>query len=670
MDDDRLLCKEIWSLMTMDGGDSIIKLKSLKRREDRRGKVKRLLCRALSQSSLGSFNGMVYYFGGRVYQSIGIRGVKKVLYDIMADRIELPDADLVRLSDIYEDCLNVVFSKPLHVSSTVMIFRNGVLDVGEGKFHRKFDKRFIQMWSVDYDYNPDARIFLWYQFLNQVLPDVRCQEELQMFLGATFIDRSKVKIEHIMILLGKGANGKSVIQKAVCGVLGEQYVATQEIGRLCARGIDGDESVALINGRRLNYCTEMETTDFYRKSARLKAIVSGEKVPARFRYGIGFEAMNIPLLMANANQLPLFNQKDDALLRRIRVIPFEVSIPPERQNRTLNDELVAEYPAILNWILEGRDKFIKNGYRLPWGMDLSRYIRDERDEYNSAIKYMQVHGYRPSYEDVDIAPVTWLRIARLYRDYVRWCGGNGINAMSKRDFNYALINQCGYQRKRMSDGYRIAVFGEVTLRELRKQRTKLAEVKDKTPRAVTMWYNGRLYASSLRSLAVYSDVSFSVVSRLNREGKFHEFTYAYKEKNMYDIKSCCDVMRQLYIIATDEEKQIDSRIRKELKYMRYMFNQRMEYNGWPYRKYGKEEPQIGDWCKVVPDETSDDEVLEMAVKDGLDTSKWSKKRALGMYGKGGKGFFDSADDIPTAEEHSINDKIKSGDYETEEEEEQ
>lgn len=60
-----------------------------------------------------------------------------------------------------------------------------------------------------------------------------------MFLGATFCDRQKVKIEHIMILLGHGANGKSVIQGAVKGVLGEDYVAEESIGKLCARGVEG-----------------------------------------------------------------------------------------------------------------------------------------------------------------------------------------------------------------------------------------------------------------------------------------------------------------------------------------------------------------------------------------------------------------------------------------------
>ena len=148
-----------------------------------------------------------------------------------------------------------------------------------------------------------------------------------------------------------------------------------------------------------------------------------------------------------------------------------------------------------------------------------------------------------------------------------------------------------------------------------------------------------------------------MASRLYREGKFREYTKAFKEKNMYDIKSCCEVMHKLFILATDEEKEIDRRIRKELKYLRYIFNQRMEYNGWPYRKYSKEEEQIGDWCEVVPDETSDEEVFQMALKAGYDTSKWAKSKAVGIYGRGGMGFFESTDEIPTKQEKRKYNKI-------------
>ena len=657
MDSDvRILQRELWDIMLSDGGKSISELRSIRKREDRRGRVKRLLCRAIDTSSLGLFNGMLYYFGGRVYVSITTRAFKKVLYDIMSMRIELPDADLVRMSDIYDDCLNAVYSKPLSISAGVMVFRNGVLDLDKGEFHRRIDKSYVQMWSVDYDYVPSARTFLWYQFLNQVLPDKYLQDVLQMFLGATFIDRSKVKIETILILLGKGANGKSVIQRAVCGVLGEDYVATQEVGRLCSRGIDGDEAVALINGKRLNYCTEMESTDFYKKSARLKAIVSGEKVPARFRYGIGFEAMNIPLLMANANQLPIFNRRDDAMLRRLYVVPFSIVIPPERQNKTLNDELVSEYPGILNWILEGRQKFIDNGYKLPEDINAEKYLREEATEYIQPLKYMEMNGWRSTPpNNVQMEAVTWKRLVALYAGYDRWSRMNGFEPLTKTVFANVLENQGGFQRRRAANGIEFAVFGQVTLTHLRKETEKLRGAKKVNPKAAMMWVDGKPWITSQKALAAYAGVTYTVVMRLAREGKFEPYTKAWKEKRIYDVEACCQLMRELRVIASDEEKEIQTRISQELKYFRNNFNRRMEYNNLPYRKYSSNYEQIEEGIIVVPDEISDDEIYKMAVEAGYDMSHWERfGKGKGAFSRRGKAHLVGTGEAIKKDEDDIN----------------
>lgn len=649
LDYSRILCDELWSLLVSDGGDAVRSLLSLSRRDERRGRLKRLLCSAIDSSSSGCFNGQIYFFTGRIYESIVRSEFQKSIYSVLC-RIGLPDSDLSKLSDLYSDCLNVVLSKRLRIDSGVMVFRNGVLDVNAGKFHRRFDKRFVQMWSVDYDYDPSARTFLWYQFLNQVLPDVHFQSILQMFLGATFLDRREVKIEHLLILLGSGANGKSVVQNVVCGVLGEDYVSTQEVGRLCSRGIDGDMSVAEINGKRLNYCTEMEVTDFHKKGARLKAIVSGERVPARRLYGFPFYADNIPLLMSNANQIPIFNHKDDALIRRIYVIPFDVVIPAERQNKRLCDDLVDEYPGILNWILEGREKFIENGYRLPADVSIGKYIRDGRVELNSVLKFMDINGWLSRFDGVDVSPVCWKKLSVLYPTYSRWCSSNHIPPVSKRVFCYVLENEGGFIRKRFSDGIRYAVYGDITLRKYRSQKRSHDRLSSSSSESSgspsLLWIDGVGWATSMSILSHYSGVSVNVINRLRREGRFDAYTKAYREKNVYDVSSCCDVMRELRVIATDKEKELDYRLRKELKYMRYLFNQFMVFHGLPYRKYGNSFSQVDGDVIVVDDDKSTDEVVEMARQSGYDVSRVGKfGKGGGAFSRGGKGFHSSAMDI-------------------------
>lgn len=618
---------ELWEIMMSDGGEALQRMNDQKRAIDRRGYAKRLLVKCIDRSSLGIFNGSIYFFAGKLYESISRAALRKVVFDVIESRMMLSNSDLCRLSDIYYDCENAVYARTLHVSNSVMVFRNGVLDVETGKFHRRFDRRFVQMWAVDYDYNPKAVTFLWRQFIDQVLPEKELQEVLQMFLGATFIDRRKVKIEHILILLGHGANGKSVVQNAVKGVLGPDYVSEQSIGKLCSRGIEGELAAAEINGKRLNYCTEMEVTDFFKKTARLKAIVSGERVTARQLYNNPYYVSNVPLLMANANQIPVFNKEDEAMLRRLYVIPFRVTIPEERQNKSLGSELEAEYPAILNWILEGRQKFIDNGYRLPQELSSETYIMAEHKEYNTALAFMtQKMNYKPKLKGVTMMPQRWITVKELYLAYQRWCIQNERECYSKIMFVSSLVDEGGFKRQRKSAGVSIAVYGGA---EFEKNKRRHAMEKNRTvdgDDVKHIWKDGVLYVFSLISLAKYAGVGVSMIRTLNNKGMFHPHTKAYKGHAAYDVEKCIEVMRNNNVIATDYQKQLIAKLGKQRTTHRKLYNDWCQRYNWPYRMYSRTEEQLEDDIKVVPDDTTFEETIEMAKRDGYDVSTVLKGR--------------------------------------------
>ena len=615
--------REIWNLLLHDGGGEIEALRAIKLREDRRGRMKQLLCRAIRESSLGTFAGKIYCFGGKTYVPIEKFAFYNILFQLCSERIQVPAADLVHMTDIYQDCSNVVFSKHIVLSNGVMIFHNGVLDVEKGKFYRTFDSRFVHFWSVDYDYEKGVKTYLWQKFLDQVLPDKYWQDALQMFLGATFVDRRKVKIEHIVILLGRGANGKSVIQQAVCGVLGADYVSTMEVGRLCSRSTDGDMAVADVNGRRLNYCTEMEETDFLRKSARLKAIVSGEAVTARQLYGVPFKATNIPLLMANANHLPFFNTKDEAMMRRIYVIPFNVTIHEEEQDRELSDKLVDEYPGILNWILEGREKFIQNGYRLPRDTSLEKVVEEQAIEFNSVNRFMSMNKYQPHPEGQYLEPIVWRTLNDLYNEYERWCKHNFITDIQRKiPFRNMLIN-LEYHYERKSRGMSFALYGNAKSR-IKKMKERMRKLDKDDPKLT--WIDSVGYASSISQLMKYTSVSRHVLLRLKADGYINECIRMYEGKTLYNVTAIIEVLRRMRIIATDEEKEFDKKMADEMHKERNRFNARMKARDWPYRKYDTDFEHLDDGIIVVPDETTDVECMEMARAAGYETGS--------LYGQG------------------------------------
>ena len=655
MDKIQMLRNELWDLMLEDGGSDIDKIHTIKKRADRMGYAKRMLVHAIDRSSLGVFNGMMWFFTGKLYESITKAAFHKVLFDLMERRLEMSDGDILNPSAVYYDCDNCVFARPLSISNSVMVFRNGVLDVERGEFHRKFSSKFVQIWAVDYDYNPDAKTFLWRQFIDQVLPDKHLQDVLQMFLGATFCDRQKVKIEHIMILLGHGANGKSVIQGAVKGVLGEDYVAEESIGKLCAKGVEGEMAAANINGKRLNYCTEMEVTDFYRKTARLKALISGERVTARQLYVNPFYVTNVPLLMANANQIPIFNKKDEAMMRRIYVIPFNVTIPEERQNKSLGTELIDEYPAILNWILEGRQKFVDNGYKLPQDTSTDIYIINERTDFNSALWFMRNKmKYEPKLPNVSMCVQKWVTLKELYPAYQRWCRQNDKECYGRTTFSNVLVDEGGYVRQRKAGGVSFGVYS-ADLMHNRRRHAREKERSEDMQEIPHMWMDGVLYVFSLASLAKYAGAGATSVRALNMKGYFAPYTKGYREKTAYDVQKCIEVMKVNHVIATDEEREILSKMSKERAYHRRNFNEWSAYNGFPYRMYDNAD-QMEPGVIVVGDEVTHEDAIGMAKKAGYDVSKATRYKQPhgGAFSRNGK----MAERRPTANEIRIIEELE------------
>ena len=62
----------------------------------------------------------------------------------------------------------------------------------------------------------------------------------------------------MLILKGNGANGKSVIFETIMGLLGIGNVSTYGIQELIF-GNYKEQNMANINGKRLNYCPEVDT---------------------------------------------------------------------------------------------------------------------------------------------------------------------------------------------------------------------------------------------------------------------------------------------------------------------------------------------------------------------------------------------------------------------------
>ena len=580
-----MLLEEIWGIMMDEhqGEDMKVAVK-IRSPYERIGTITEILRNAAEKSSLCRLNGALYCFTGQIYEMVTWRDVKNVVYDLMK-RMECPMSDFQKKDAIVRDVIDVLEKTCVEIRNEIVVFNNCVLDTDKMETF-PHSKDFIQVSKLNYDYEPDAKIFLWYQFLNEVLPDQQRQRILQMFLGAVFVDRSLAKIETMLILKGSGSNGKSVVFETVMGVLGRDNVSNFGIGALLS-GNDRKMNVATMNGKRLNYCSEIQIREFGNYSDSLKAIISGEPIEARRIYGQNFTARNIPLLMANANQLPYLKDISHGMARRLCVLSFDVEITKDRQNKSLAYDLRDEYPAIFNWMMDGRKMFVENGYKLPVNNDLEEAIEEYQSEYDSALKFMQDMGFkRQISEDVtDIVP-RWMSLTSLHTRYLRWCTANHVtDVYSKVQFSRTL-STAGWRKRTGQYGVEYGIYGKVTLKDLQMMgEDKAQKMREKMVAEKIMRVDGRDYAQGMKALGKACGVGLYVIERLNYQGKLQKaVTYA-DDKPLYDIEKVLKVLRDDGLFLDSRELHIKACTEAELKYMRGQFNAAMRYHELPFRKY-------------------------------------------------------------------------------------
>jgi putative DNA primase/helicase len=221
--------------------------------------------------------------------------------------------------------------------------------------------------------SPGGECPLWLGFLERVTAGNKAlQDYLQRVAGyclTGLID------EHAMFFLyGTGANGKSVFINTLVGIWGD-YAATAPMETFIDSPTDRHPTeLAHLRGARLVVAQEVEKGRRWAE-AKIKSITGGDRISARFMRQDFFEFTPQFKLMIGGNHKPSLGTVDEAVRRRMHLIPFTVTIPKHERDRQLADKLRAEWPGILQWAIAGYLEWQRQGLAPP---DI---VLDATDEY-------------------------------------------------------------------------------------------------------------------------------------------------------------------------------------------------------------------------------------------------------------------------------------------------
>lgn len=335
-------------LKEMDLRDSsFCNIMKIARMNDRKDMYIPLLTECLSNSGFVKIGGALWVGSNGYYQEIGYRTAADMIFRCMlfisaraTDAMSIGDAPLKALEDNSDN-----FRKD------VVRFRNCFYVFGKGV--KKTIKEGICLYGVDWSYKKNTKTPLFDKFLVKILPDVNDRLCVQEFFGMTYIDRNKISIEKFLMMIGNGANGKSVLLNIVSAVIGRPYISHLDPSQL-----KDYKQIATMEGKKMNIAPDVRASSVL--TSALKTLVSGEKVEAWKMY-FGNQDIPCPPLVFSMNEMPRTEDKSNGMIRRMLPVFFGVTIPEREQDKELANKIIeSELSGVFDWMMEGRNRLLAN----------------------------------------------------------------------------------------------------------------------------------------------------------------------------------------------------------------------------------------------------------------------------------------------------------------------
>jgi putative DNA primase/helicase len=281
----------------------------------------------------------------------------------------------------------------------------------------------------------------WTGFLSDITGgDVELQSYLQRMVG--YCLTGVTSAHALFFLYGTGANGKSVFANVVASILGD-YASTAPMDTFVeTRGDRHPTDLAGLRGAR--FVTAIETEQGRRwNESKVKAITGGDKISARFMRQDFFEFFPHFKPVIVGNHKPAIRNIDEAMKRRMHLIPFTVTISPEKRDGRLTEKLLAERDGILAWAVAGCLAWQREGLNPP------TCVQAATDEYFEAEDALGRWLDERCVREANAKSLT----AELFNDWKQWADSAGEFVGSQRRFSDLLITR-GLEKWRNSVGVR------------------------------------------------------------------------------------------------------------------------------------------------------------------------------------------------------------------------
>lgn len=279
-------------------------------------------------------------------------------------------------------------------------------------------------------YDPAALCPQFLAFLERFQPNTRTRRFLQVAAGRALLGGASTQV--LIFLFGEGANGKSVFMETLTRLLGTYAGRLRPESITGAMEQSGDKAspdFARLAGARFVAIAELPRGAPLREGL-IKTMTGGEPMPVRHLNKGFFDLVPQFIPFMSGNQMPEVSGLDRGIWRRLKFVPWTVTIPPTEQ-KPLPEVVagfMAEAPGILNWMIEGARIFLTEGLiEPPDVLELGEEHRGDSDPVGQFVKACVEHR-----------PGNKVQARTAYKAFEAWCAANSVRAWKEKSFSSAF----------------------------------------------------------------------------------------------------------------------------------------------------------------------------------------------------------------------------------------
>lgn len=373
-----------------------------------------------------------------VWRKCEERTVRSWSQDTLADKEEVTKS----LIDSVTDLIKTEVWQPNHQfdvgGDECVNTLNGEVSLIDGEWVlQPHNRQHYRTTQLPVEYNPLAEAPRFNQFLREIFPSEDGEKQAQALLEMMgYSLMAHCRHEKFIILVGNGANGKSVVLKVLemlCGVDSVAGVQPSQFANTFQR--------AHLLNKLVNIVSEIEQGAVI-DDAALKGITSGETTTVEHKHKDPFQMTPFATCWFGTNHMPHTRDFSDGLFRRALILKFDAVFKPELGNCDpfLLDKLAGEMQGILNMALEAYRLALVNGFTVP---ESSSLAADEwRLEADQVAQFIA--------DDCSAGANAESIASELYAAYKSWATDNGVQrSLSMKSFRDRLT-RLGYGNRRTS----------------------------------------------------------------------------------------------------------------------------------------------------------------------------------------------------------------------------